>query len=90
MKQAWLQCRQIRPGMFSDERIVTVTTTRGEDTSYFVPADTVQGDRVLVDLEEYRGVHWATLPTDHPYHPIPVRPEELQLRGSNGRSGLRA
>jgi len=76
MNVAWLRC-EARPGIFSDESTVVVATIDGRKKTYVVPKDEVSEDRVRVEVEERDGVKWAKLPTDHPYHAIPVPAGDL-------------
>ena len=76
MNTAWLKC-EVNPGLFSDELIVEVTTTAGTTRAYTVPKCEVSDSRVRVKVGEKDGVMWAKLPTDHPYHAIPVRSADL-------------
>lgn len=76
MVEAWLKCEE-KPGMFSDEVVVVVTTSNGTVKEYTVPSKLVEEGRVRVKAGSRDGVLWAKLPTDHPYHAIPIRPEDL-------------
>lgn len=76
MKTGWLVCDEITKGMFSDELVVVVTRSNGEQVSYFVPADKVEREqkRVRVRFGDIQGrshLFWATLPTSEPVT-IPV------------------
>ncbi|MBI4602884.1 MAG: hypothetical protein HY721_13080 [Planctomycetes bacterium] len=65
--------------MFSTERIVRVTQRTGSITSFFIDKRFIREDgRVAVEVFEREGVTWACLPTDHPYHPEPVRAEDVE------------
>ncbi len=76
MSSAWLKC-VARPGIFSDESIVEVTTWNGTERAYTVPKTQVAHDRVRVRVTKHEGTLWARLPTDHPYHAIPIRAPDL-------------
>jgi len=76
MHEAWLKCKS-RPGLFSDELVVEVETARGRKVVHTVPSADVVDGRVRVTVFDQPGVLWAKLPTDHPYHPIPVRAADL-------------
>jgi hypothetical protein len=72
MHRARLKCEQVEPGMFQDELVVHVSTTNGSTVAFIVPRTKVEGDFVFVEVTHRNGVIWVTLPTDHPYHAIPV------------------
>lgn len=74
--KAWLKCN-VKPGMFRDEIVAAVTTRDGSSTAYFVDKREVRGNRVRVEVVERQGVKWATMPTDHPYQPVPVRDQDV-------------
>jgi hypothetical protein len=76
MNKAWLRC-EVEQGMFSSEVVVKVKTANGESAAYFVPRETVSGNRVEVQVEKLDNRRLAILPTDHPYAAIPVSEEDL-------------
>jgi hypothetical protein len=76
MFEVWLKCEE-KPGMFSDEVVVMVTTVHGEVREYVVPTDHVDDGRVRIKAGLRDGILWAKLPTDHPYHAIPIRRGDL-------------
>ncbi len=76
MNTAWLKC-EVKPGMFSDEVVVEVTASDGQNRAYTVPKAEVVEGKVRVKIGEREGVMWAKLPTDHPYHAIAVRTADL-------------
>lgn len=76
MRETWLEC-EVKPGIFSDELVVEVTTADGTTKAYTVPKEEVADNKVRVKVGEKDGMKWAKLPTDHPYHAIPVRSADL-------------
>jgi hypothetical protein len=44
MTNGWLTCK-VKNGMFSNEHVVTVTTSSGQEVSYFVPSSVVRDDK---------------------------------------------
>ena len=75
--KAWLKST-IKPGLFSDERIAWVRLRDGSSTAYFVDERETREGGMRVRVVVRNGVKWATLPTDHPYHPIPVPDEDVE------------
>ena len=67
MKSAWLMCKRILPGMFSDEAVATFVRRDGEEESHFVRLSSVNFNTqsIKVDVLERESFVWARLPTQH-------------------------
>lgn len=77
MTQAWLQCSDVKKGMFSNERVIWVETLEGKSTPYLVNGECVSGQRVRVYTEEHEGRTFAHLPTFEYLPPVAVRTTDL-------------
>ena len=68
MSDRWLRC-VIRKGMFSDEKTVVIRILSGEDASFFVPREWVQGVEDHEGQVKVRAFHdnslaWAVVPDE--------------------------
>ena len=67
MSERWLRC-EIRKGMFSDERVIVITTPTGEVAAFFVPREWVEGTdrdgRVKVRTFKEDSRAWAIVPNE--------------------------
>lgn len=80
MTQTFLKC-EVRPGMFSDERVVIVRRSEGETASFFVPRSAVIEGRSVVQVKIHGhegGVVVASLPTGDGGAFVPVRPDDIE------------
>ena len=66
-KKAWLDCKSVSPGMFSDELTIVLDRFNGQEESFFVPEKKVIGNRLQVLVENKESISWATLPTEQPF-----------------------
>lgn len=68
MVEHWLAC-EIRPGMFSDERLVIYRPPTGEPVHLLVPSRDVEGDeqqgRVRVQVFRRDNIPWAVIPSEY-------------------------
>lgn len=80
MSQSFLKC-EVRPGMFSDERVVIVRRAEGETASFFVPRSAVNEGRSLVRVNIHRedaGTLVASIPTVDGGAFVPVRSDDVE------------
>jgi len=80
MDAAFLKC-EVRPGMFSDERVVTVKEADGELESFFVPKDAVIEDRSVVRVQVHGSKGQtviASLSTGEGKAYVTVKPGDLE------------
>lgn len=65
-KKAWLKCKSVEPGIFSDELTVVLDRFNGQEESFLVPRQKVNKKSLQVLVEKRESISWATLPTEQP------------------------
>lgn len=61
---AWLVCRSVMKGVFSNDVTIEIDRPGGAVESYFVPTSAVKDNRVRVTGRPMNGLFLAKLPTE--------------------------